>query len=325
MRLVLAEASLPIAAALRRFLVGVADVEHVVTADDALATLARRPAVILMASMSRDLDAEALAVRARAANPRMGLLLLYPSFELRADERAHRHEADAFLVGPFRRLTVLGALGSVLHLLALKSRVAELERKVLGLEEALAVAQASPEAPLAIERPASDPGESFIKKFLVTEVKRSRRYRYPSAVLLLALDDLERRLEAREDGKALRTKLLAEAVGALVEVVREADVATQLADGRLLAFLPHTPREGALAVAERAVARMRELKTLAGSTASAGVASCDPRLSPQAKVSFGSMLESAAACLERARASGGDRVEAAAVEARGVTNRISMG
>ncbi|HSP79577.1 MAG TPA: response regulator, partial [Myxococcaceae bacterium] len=77
-------------------------------------------------------------------------------------------------------------------------------------------------------------------------------------------------------------------------------------------FLPHTPYEGALVVAERLRQRVKEVEAVEGLTASLGLAVFEPSAAKgQAQVSFGSLMKEAGEALRRAQAEGGDRIEVA--------------
>jgi diguanylate cyclase (GGDEF)-like protein len=161
----------------------------------------------------------------------------------------------------------------------------------------------------------SSPDFEFLKRLMLMEVKRSRRYRYPIAVLLVELDRFSERSASL--APAARTAVLAEALGLLVAGVRDIDVAVPFADSRYVVFLPHTPRSGALVVAERLREKVKALLGLPGASASVGVAVSEPSATKGppsgagAQVSFGSLLKDAGEALRRAQAAGGDRVEPA--------------
>ncbi|WP_164000146.1 diguanylate cyclase [Pyxidicoccus caerfyrddinensis] len=163
--------------------------------------------------------------------------------------------------------------------------------------------------------PSSSPDFEFLKRLMLMEVKRSRRYRYPIALLLVELDRYTERIAPL--APAARTGVLAEALGLLVAGVRDIDVAVPFSDSRFVVFLPHTPRSGALVVAERLRERVKSLRGLAGTSASVGVAVSEPPAGKApssgggAQVSFGGLLKEAGEALRRAQAAGGDRVEPA--------------
>lgn len=161
----------------------------------------------------------------------------------------------------------------------------------------------------------SSPDFEFLKRLMLMEVKRSRRYRYPIAVLLVDIDKFAEK--AAPLAPAVRKLALAEALGLLVSGVRDIDVAVPFADSRFVVFLPHTPRSGALVVGQRLRELIKSLTAFEGASASVGVAVSEPPpgRGPVAgaltQVSFGSLLKEAGEALRRAQAAGGDWVEAA--------------
>ena len=140
------------------------------------------------------------------------------------------------------------------------------------------------------------------------EVKRSRRYRYPIALLLLELDHLGERtghLSATQ-----RTAMLAEMLGLLSGGVRDIDVIVPTSEGRFVAFFPHTPKTGALVVAERLRQRVKTLAPLPNISVSMGLAVFEPSpVRGQTQVSFGNLMKDATEALRKAQAAGGDRLE----------------
>jgi diguanylate cyclase (GGDEF)-like protein len=148
----------------------------------------------------------------------------------------------------------------------------------------------------------------FFKRLLLMEVKRSRRYRYPIAFLLLSVDRIKERLA--ELPLEQRKAAMAEILSAVTHSVRDIDLAVPSGDDRVLVFLPHTQRQGALLVAGRLRERLRRLKAFSDSTASVGVAAFDPG-GGGGEVSFGTLMRDALEALRRAQGEGGNKVEAA--------------
>jgi diguanylate cyclase (GGDEF)-like protein len=140
------------------------------------------------------------------------------------------------------------------------------------------------------------------------EVKRSRRYRYPISFLILEPDRFAERLATLSPMQL--TSTMAEVLGKLAEALRDIDLAVPFAEGRFVIFLPHTPYEGAMVVAERLLQRVKEVQSVSGLTASLGLAVFEPAaMKGQAQVSFGSLMKEAGDSLRRAQAAGGDRIE----------------
>ncbi|RKH56288.1 diguanylate cyclase [Corallococcus llansteffanensis] len=312
----LAEPSAPVASALRRYLEGAGhEVAWVGSAVEARRLLEDRPPAVLVASASLPVDGEALCQELRQKGSRLPVLLVYPPDEEHADPRATQAGADGCLVGPLKRGTVVTCVRLVLRLDEAGARPQAPE------DGGAAAAVGIPARPGGLpERRASrtdvfavstSPDFDFLKRLLLMEVKRSRRYRYPISLLLVELDRFtEHTLSLAPPA---RTALLAEALGLLTAGVRDIDVVVPFAESRFVAFLPHTPRSGARVVAERLRERMPSLKTLPGATASVGVAVSEPSsggkgLTQGAGLSFGGLLREAGEALRRAQMGGGDSV-----------------
>ena len=136
-------------------------------------------------------------------------------------------------------------------------------------------------------------------------MKRSRRYGYPVSLALLAVDRWPEILAAQ--GARNATALLADLLALLTASLRDIDLAVPFGEDRFVVLMPHTPADGALRVARRLVAKVRDRGALAQVTASSGVAGH----TGEGTVSFGNLVKRAAGALNRARADGGDRAEAA--------------
>ncbi|MCA2982006.1 MAG: diguanylate cyclase [Myxococcaceae bacterium] len=327
LRVLVADPSPPICAAVRKFLGGLAEVQAVHSVDGALRALTAEPYDVLMAAVTGTFDGEGLAAQLRQRHPALCTVLVYPSDEEQAFERATAANADVFLTGPLKRPGVLNAVRAVLKLRELRERVLELSAKLEAL-------QASPPAPaLRGKRPGLNTAdEAFFKKYMLLEVKRSKRYAYPVALLLVSLDGLEARLANEPSPEFQRAAIRTEVMSAVSELVRDIDVAMPFAEDKFLVFLPHTPRSGARIVAQRMVERLAALAAFEGGTASVGLSGFDPAVDPTASVSFGALVREATMALKRAREAGGNRVELPAVEGGGPApsakpkkNRISMG
>ncbi|RKH18099.1 response regulator, partial [Corallococcus sp. CA031C] len=302
----LAEPSAPVASALRRFLEGAGhEVAWVGSAVDARRLLEDRPPGVLVASASLPVDGEALCQELRQKGSRLPVLLVYPPDEEHADTRAAQAGAEGCLVGPLKRGTVVTCVGLVLRLAEAWARPVLPDPSVFtppavnhppqhwGLPERRASRTDLPAV-------SASPDFDFLKRLLLMEVKRSRRYRYPISLLLVELDRFtEHTLSLTPQA---RTTLLAEALGLLTAGVRDIDVVVPFADSRFVVFLPHTPRSGARVVAERLRERMPSLKALPGATASVGVAVSEPvpgakALTQGAGLSFGGLLKEAGCLL----------------------------
>ncbi len=302
----IAEPSAPVSTALRRFLES-ADYEVIIvgTAGAALREVRGSPPTVLIASQSPALDGEALCREVKQEAPAVPVLLLYMPEEENPEQRAAQAGADACLVGPLKRTTVVTCVGLLVQLIEAKAAA----RFTDAPSSDAADAREAEALKGKMEGPGS-PDFEFLKRLLLMEVKRSRRYRYPIALLLLELDHLTERTGNLSPTQ--RTAMLAEMLGLLSGGVRDIDVIVPTAEGRFVAFLPHTPRTGALVVAERLRQRVKTLAPLPHITVSMGLSVFEPSpVRGQTQVSFGNLMKDASEALRKAQAGGGDRIEVA--------------
>jgi diguanylate cyclase (GGDEF)-like protein len=299
----IAEPSIPVSTALRRFLESAGyEVIVVGTEAEALREVRGSPPTVLIASQSPALDGEALCREVKQEAPAVPVLLLYMPEEEHPEERSAQAGADACLVGPLKRTTVVTTVGLMVRLIEAKA-AARFTDSAAAAEDA----QVADALKGKLEGPGS-PDFEFLKRLLLMEVKRSRRYRYPISLLLLELDHLSER--TAHLSAAQRTAMLAEMLGLLSGGVRDIDVIVPTAEGRFVAFFPHTPKTGALVVAERLRQRVKTLASLPNISVSMGLAVFEPSpVRGQTQVSFGNLMKDASEALRNAQAAGGDRLE----------------
>ncbi len=296
-RILVAEDSVPVVAALRRALEGAG------YAVDALPLAAAQPpeepvryaaAVVHLSQPGLEL------IRAlRDLAPHLavvGLVLDEEEAAALAPEAATA--ADGELVGPLTAPSVVGAVRLAELLGDARRRVAELSA-------------------VAGRRVDSQQELAFLKRTLLLEVKRSKRYGFPVALALFAVDGWPE--VAAELGPRGAAALLGELLAGLTAAIRDIDQAVPFGEDRLLVLLPHTPPAGALKVAKRLVSRIRDREGTRRVTVSAGVAGH----AGGGTVSFGSLVKLAAEALARARLQGGDRAEPSGPPPR--RSRVSMG
>jgi diguanylate cyclase (GGDEF)-like protein len=294
-RILLADSSRTVVAALRREAAPLGlDVD---AADPAEAEAHVDPEGHALAIVRGSPEGRALIAALRAADPLLPLLVLYHDDE-EAQAAGSVAEADGALAGPLTPAAIRGALRLALALRDARARVGEAEARAARL-------------------PRQGHDLDFLRRLILVEVRRSRRYRFPVSLVLLALDrwpDAGAGLTRRE-----RFAVLADVLAVLTRSVRDIDVVVPFPDDRFLVLVPHTGRAGALPAAARMCARIREHPGLVRVTASAGVASHEG----DGTVAFGGLVKRAAEALSRARAEGGDR--ALAAEAPRRRDRIVMG
>lgn len=320
-RVLIAEPNAPVAAALKKFLGGWAEVQVVAYADEAVQTVRGRPPQVLIAAVHERFDGELLAGVVRKLSHETAIVLTYDARDFEsAPERARSAGADGFLVGPHKQHAVLGMVQAVSRLNTLAVQLKQLEAKLAELKRTVKPPARKPKPPTGLN--AHD--DAFFKKYILLEVKRGRRYQYPVALLVVGFDALESSLgDSAPDFQ--RDAVRQESLEVLSALLRDIDVAMPFAGDKFLLFLPHTPLRGATVVASRVVEKLSRLESLPGGTASVGVACFEPKphVKEQPAVSFGSLVREATSALKRAQAAGRARFEAPALE-KPKKNRISL-
>ena len=323
-RILVAEPSAPIANALRKFLDGWAEVQVVSYVDEAVQAVRLRPPEVVIAAVSHTFDGELLAPQVRKQAPETAIILTYPPSEVeRAPERAQAAGVEGFMVGPLKQHHVLAMVQAVTRLNGLAAQVRELQARFAQLK--LSAPKAATRArPSAVG--VNAPDEAFFKKYMLLEVKRSKRYQYPVAVLLVSLDKLGESL-GESAPEFQRAAIRSEALEGLSVLLRDIDVAMPFAEDKYLLFLPHTPLIGCTVVAGRVVERLSKLDSFQNGTVSVGVASFDPSVNPKEQVSFGGLVREATEALKKAQAAGGNRFSAPELPTppKKKKDRISMG
>jgi diguanylate cyclase (GGDEF)-like protein len=297
-----AEPSASIAGALRRFLENAGhEVMLAGTVPESLERVRELAPALVLASVTDGFDGESLCRQVKEEAPGIPVLLLYLPEEENPESRAASAGAEACLVGPLKRATVVSCVSLLMQLAQAREAVAVVRTEMQLLQH-------QSQGSRAVTTASSGSDLEFLKRLLFMEVKRSRRYRYPISYLLLEPDRYAELLAPLPP--AQRTSALAEVLRRLTEALRDIDVAVPFAEGRFIVFLPYTPYEGALVVAERLRQRVKEVEAVPGLTASMGLSVFEPSAAKgQAQVSFGSLMKEAGEALRRAQAAGGDRVE----------------
>ncbi|WNG28892.1 diguanylate cyclase [Cystobacter fuscus] len=298
-----AEPSVAVAGALRRFLEGAGHEVLVAGAvQEALERVRELAPVLVLSSVTESFDGESLCRQVKEELPGTPVLLLYLPEEESPETRSASAGAEACLVGPLKRATVVSCVSLMIQLGKAREAVSVARTEMQLLQQQGSRREAT--APLS--------DLEFFKRLLFMEVKRSRRYRYPITYLLLEPDRYAETLAPLPP--PVRTSALAEMLRHISDGLRDIDVAVPFAEGRFIIFLPYTPYEGALVVAERLRQRVKQVESVQGLTASLGVAVFEPSAAKgQAQVSFGSLMKEAGEALRRAQADGGDRVVGRAV------------
>jgi diguanylate cyclase (GGDEF)-like protein len=239
-----------------------------------------------------------LVAALQGADPQLPVVAVFLDRREAAASPDARH-ADAVLVAPLTASGVAAVCDLSARLRDASARVSELE------------ARASRHA---------GPDLELLKKLLLAEVKRSRRYGHPLSLALVAIDGWEA-LAAKRSARA-RTATLAGVLGVVTASLRDIDLAVPFSQERVVVVMPHTKADGALRVARRLCARVRDHAATPGPgrvTVSVGVATHPG----DGTVSFAGLVKRAGEALAKARARGGDRAEPADPPKK--RDRISIG
>jgi diguanylate cyclase (GGDEF)-like protein len=234
----------------------------------------------------------------KGADPHLPVIAIFLDRKEAAASPDARH-ADGVLVAPLTASSVVAICDLSVRLRDLSARVADLEGR--------ASRHAGPDLEL-------------LKRLLLAEVRRSRRYGHPLSLALVAIDGWDERapkLSARG-----RTAALAGVLGVVTASLRDLDLAVPFSRERIVVVMPDTRADGALRVARRLCTKVRDHRGQAGRarvTVSVGVASHRG----DGTVSFAGLVKRAGDALARARAHGGDRAEQADPPKK--RDRISIG
>lgn len=148
----------------------------------------------------------------------------------------------------------------------------------------------------------------LFKRLLAIELKRSKRYGFPLALLVVSPDG-ESMLPLAEGSTPVPgfdADAATIASRAVSQAVRDIDIPMQLAEDHILVVMPHTDLDGALVVAERI---RRKARTGEGAiTVSIGATSVE---GGAARSTFDQLIGRANRALREARRAGGDRIASA--------------
>jgi hypothetical protein len=140
----------------------------------------------------------------------------------------------------------------------------------------------------------------MFQRVLEREIKRAKRYEYPLAVALFAVE-----IPPPPPPPGIRGILRARAGNALINTIRDIDLATQLDHERFLVLLPYTDLEGASLLARRVIASVAS-----GDPVVSAGRSFPPRVvgavagASDGEISFARLMKDATRALEQARRDG---------------------
>jgi diguanylate cyclase (GGDEF)-like protein len=230
------------------------------------------------------------AIYARLKTQGIPLVASFSGKQPRAAALAAHVGADAFVLRPYKRETLMQALYAASNARLLRERALRTE---LALADVTGVARHNETSGLL--------HIDLFKQLLPLEIRRARRHGYPIALCVVSIDPLP-------NAQHVSAELVAACEPLLRHAVRDVDLAVRYGDGRFLVFLPHTDAKGAEAVGKRIVDQIRNCRFRAGGvtlmvTASVGIATPRPGKAP----SFARLIKDAHAAVKAAQLKGGDR------------------
>ncbi len=323
-RTLLLDCSRPVQKALRSYLEEAGFEVDVAAAHEDPVDVARTrdPTVVLAEAAPPERAGEATCSRVKAeVNERLPVVLLYAPDDDDAERRAMSAGADGYVVAPLKKHTVLTVVRDMVRIRALLDQIAALEAELASARAGGADGRTEPSRPRVGVDDVYD--FDFFKKLLLMEVKRSSRYAYPISLALVAFDSFPE-VTADLDATA-RGRLVGSLLAEITRSIRDIDIPVLYAEDKVLVFMPHTPRKGALIVGGRLRDRIQnhgfelDSDNRVRVTGSIGIASFEG----QGRVSFGSLIKDATAALRQAQIEGGNTVRAAGGE--GKKSRVSIG
>ena len=145
-----------------------------------------------------------------------------------------------------------------------------------------------------------------IRHLMRVEFNRAQRYKYPLSCIVLACDRIGHLRDLY--GYEFREAVVDEVVELLQRTTRGCDYLGRMMDDRLMAILPHTSKEGAIASAERLLGMARELEfTPDGNPIQVTLSIGISHFENDNTMFFDSLVDEAEAGVREAAAAGGDR------------------
>jgi diguanylate cyclase (GGDEF)-like protein len=281
--------------------------------DDALRFASQRPDVVLISDevLEAGESSRQICRELRSINEVPAPVVVLTAAEHAANGAAEHYGADGLLARPLKREVMAASLKAFLRVRELGEEVQKLKAELASREERLR--RASHTEPF--DSRTNFYHFEFFKRLLVIELRRAKRYDFPLALLLIAIDPLPELARTYSPGMA---RDISEGVAlAISRSIRDIDIPVHYADNNILVMLPHTDGEGSDEVAQRIADRIKrsvyhdEASAGGGAgltvrlTASIGVASFEPGTK---QVSFARLIRDASLALRAAQAKGGNQV-----------------
>ncbi len=213
---------------------------------------------------------------------------------LAAADRGREAGADLFVVRPHGSEALASALIAARALTRERATVRALESTEAMLRERL-LRYGQADAETGFQH------FDFFKQFLVIELKRAKRYGYPLAACLVAIDQPAEPAPAPALLRALRRRVAA----TIAATIRDIDLPVDLDEERFLVFLPYTDIAGAENVGKRVASAVAGFGgDDADLTVSVGISATRPGK----PISFARLMRDANAAVRASQLKGGGRV-----------------
>lgn len=305
-RVLIIEHQKPVAATLRKFLEAAGWAVDTAEPPGVDAVDAEAHEVVVVGAAD---GGEAATRQLKQFVPGVPVILVYGPEQEDADARAAQVGADGILVGPLRKPAVVGCVAAMARVRALLREIADLEHRLEANAARVTDGFDEPPAAPAGKQSAKIAGAydfELYQKLLLMEVRRSKRYKYPISVAMVAIDrwpELAQSLDSRS-----RQGMLGELLAIIKTAIRDIDLPLLYAEEKFLIFMPHTGAQGAAIVGQRLCDEVRAFEGDVNVTTSVGVSGYEGT----GAISFGGMIQGATDAVHKAQIGGGNRCEVAA-------------
>jgi hypothetical protein len=233
---------------------------------------------------------EAIIEAALALEPRPVVIASFGCGVLEAVSRAHAAGADLAITRP-HEVERIAPLMFAAARLYLEQRAAR------------AATGAAVDDDTTAYEPRSLLPSNVFQRVIEREIKRAKKFEYALSVALFAVE-----IEPPAPPAGIRGILRARAGNALINALRDIDMATQLDDERFLVVLPYTDLKGATSVGRRVIAAVADCDPVisAGRTFPPRVVGAVAGALPGQPLSYAKLMKDAMRTLEQARRDGAE-------------------
>ena len=257
---------------------------------------------VVLVSVERveDMDINGINQLKRCTETFIPIIIIYNQEDEQNELNSLKAGVDTFLVFPLKYSTLINSIRDMITIKGLREYVHTLENQIKSSSQNVE------------DLEIIDPKTNFyrfkyLKKYLIIEIKRARRYRYPFSLLLLSYDNF-RNLQEKYP-RNICHQLFGGLSLLITKQIRDVDLPVSYSEENVMIVLPHTGLEGTINCAERLRTAMKKAIFQREGVSiqvkvSLGVAGMDD---PK-DLSFSNMILQATKALRKAKMDGGDRV-----------------